>query len=149
MWHYFCLDHKQYNAVQCSKSLWSLTSFTVGPQVSSAGAVAYVAIPAFVAVAAVGTGLGAAASVGLTRAGHADACHTLQLGQATQVSAPAVHKHVPHAAHEAQTQRHCPHLRGKRKSFALLRETPKVHLTIQVQDLAAFVGRKRHAAAVY
>lgn len=127
----------------------TLTGFTVGPQVSCASAIAYVAVPAFVAVAAVGTGLGAAAPVGLTCAGDTDARHALQLGKTPQVSAPAVHKHVPRAAHEAQPQRCCPHLGGQRESLAFLRETAKVHLTIQVQDLAAFIGGEGHAAAIH
>lgn len=130
-------------------SLSTLTGLTVGPQVSGAGAVANVAVPAFVAVASVGTGLCAAASVGLPCAGHTDAWCALQLGQAPQVPTPAVHKHVPHAAHEAQAQRCAPHLGRQRKSLAFLRETAKVHLTIQVQDLAAFVGGEGHAAAIH
>lgn len=123
MWHYSFLPKSQ--TIQCSKKLWisffslpssisTLTSFTVGPQVSGAGAVAYVTVPAFVAVAAVGTGFGAAAPVGLACAGDADACRALQLGETPQVLAPAIHKHVPHATYKAQPQRCCPHLGGQR-----------------------------------
>lgn len=89
------------------------TDLTVGAQVTRAGAVAYVAVPALFAQPSVATGGAAAALLQLAGAETAHADGTLDLSQAPDVPAFAVNEEVAHAAHVAVVEKCRPDLRWK------------------------------------
>lgn len=106
------------------------------------------AVPALAAAASVGTGLRAAPPMCLPRTEAADTRNALKLRQPPQVFAAPVYEEVPHATHKAQPQAGGPHLWRERKTAAVLRQTPQIHFTIEIEDLTALVGGEGHATAV-
>lgn len=126
----------------------SLTFLAAGAQESRPVAVTNVTVPALPAVSAVGAGVSGAARVGLPGAEATDTCGALDLRQPPQVPGLAVDKQVPHAAHVAEAQRRRPDLGGQHQGVAVVRQTPEIHVAVQVEDLAAFVGGKSGALAV-
>lgn len=99
----------------------SLTDLTVAAQVSGAGAVADVAVPALLALSSVGTGGAAAPLLKLPRAEAADARRALDLGKAPHVSALPVDEEVAHAAHVAVVEQRGPDLGREDQALPRLR----------------------------
>lgn len=130
------------------RDTFSLTFLAAGAQESRPVAVANVAVPALPAVSAIGARVSGAARVGLPGAEAANTCGALDLRQPPQVPDLAVDEQVPHAAHIAEAERRRPDLGGQHQGVAVLWQTPEVHVAVQVEDLAAFVGGKSGALAV-
>lgn len=86
--------------------------------------------------------------MGLSRTEAADTRSALKLRQPPQVLAAPVYKEIPHATHKAQPEAGSPHLWGERKTAAVLRQTPQIHFTIEIQNLTALVGGEGHATAI-
>lgn len=86
------------------------TDLAVAAQVPGAGAVAYVAVPALLALSSVGAGGAAAPLLELPRAEAADARRALDLGQTAHVSTLAVDEEVADAAHVAVVEQRGPDL---------------------------------------
>lgn len=87
-----------------------LTYLTIGAQVSCAGTVANVAVPALFAQPTIATGGAAAALLQFPGAEAAHANGTLDLSQAPDISALAVDEEVAHTAHVAIVEQCCPDL---------------------------------------
>lgn len=88
-----------------------LTYLTIGPQVSGASAVTYVAVPALFAQPSVATGGAATPLLQFTGAETTDTKCTLDLGQAADVAALAIDEKIPHTTYVAVVQQGCPNLR--------------------------------------
>lgn len=133
--------------------LWYLslvlpTDLTVASQESGAGAVADVAVPALLALSSVGAGGAAAPLLELARAEAADARRALDLSQTPHISTLAVDEEVADAAHVAVVEQRGPDLGRQDQALTALRQTAQIHVTVQVQDLAALVRAEGNGAAV-
>lgn len=97
----------------------TLTLLTAGAHVACAAAVANMPIPALSAVSAIGARVSGAPQMSLPGAETADTHGTLHLGQPPQVAALSIDEQVPHAAHEAEAEGGCPHLRGQNEGLPI------------------------------
>lgn len=109
-----------------------LTDLTISAQVTCAGAVAYVAVPALFAQPPVATGGAAAALLQLPGAEAAHANSALDLGQAPDVPALAIDEEVAHAAHVAIVEKRSPDLWWQDEVGFQLRQTAQEHVAVQV-----------------
>ncbi len=98
----------------------TLTLLTAWTQVASTIAITNVAVPALSADSTIGTCVSGTPDMSLSGAEAADARGALNLSQPPQVAALSVDKKVPHAAHVAEAEGGCPHLRGEHEGLAIL-----------------------------
>lgn len=119
-----------------------------GP-VPSASAVADEAVPAFLTRPLVLTRVALALLPRHLVAGRFDPCAVLLFGYLSDVFTASVDEQVPDAAHVAVVEHGCPELGGQDEAGAVLGKSAKVHIALQVQDLALSAGRERRTAAVY
>lgn len=87
-----------------------LTYLAVGPQVSGAGAITYVSVPALFAETCVATRGAATPLLQFTCAETADTKRTLDLSQTAHIAALAVNEEVTDAANVAIVKQCCPNL---------------------------------------
>lgn len=131
------------------KRRWRLTPLAgTGPE-PSAGAVADEAVPALLTHALVLARVALALLPHQLGAGGFDSRSVLLFGYLPDVFAASVDEQVPDAAHVAVIEHGGPELGGQDEACAVLGESAKVHITLQVQDLALSAGRERRATAVY
>lgn len=113
----------------------SPTSFARAPQVAGPRAVAHIAVPAFSAHAVVLTGVAQTLFGRLLGARGLDPSCLLDLGETADVLTLPINEQVPDAAHIAVVEQCRPHLGGEHQPQLVLRQTSKVKVVIQVQDL--------------
>lgn len=107
------------------------------------------AIPALSAVSTIGTCVSGTPDVSLPGAEAADTCGALNFCQPPEVTALSINEQVPHTAHVAEAEGRRPYLRGQHEVLTILWQTSKIHVSIQIKDLTAFISRKRDALAVH
>lgn len=114
-----------------------------------ARAVTYKAVPAIPAAGIVLAGVAVTLLAAHTVTEGFHTSSVLCLRQLTDVLAATINEQVADAAHISVVQHGCPQLGGKDESSPVFRETPQVHVTFQVQNLAFSAGCEWSALSVH
>lgn len=107
-----------------------LTYLTIGPKVSGAGAITYVAVPALFAQTPVATGGAATPLLQFTGAETANTKSALDLSQTADIAALAIDEEVAHTTYIAVVQQRGPNLWWQDEVRLRLGQPAQVHIAV-------------------
>lgn len=126
-----------------------LTSLAGTGPVSSSSAVTDEAVPALLTHPLVLTRVALALLPRHLVTRRFDSRAVLLLGDPPDVFTASVDEQIPDASHVAVVEHGGPELGGQYETGTILRKSTKVHIALQVQDLALSAGCERGTTAVY